>query len=143
MTHNVQDKISATPGFDFETGCLTRIALAFGPAREGASIGVLMPRPDLDHAIHPSLIGWHWFEDKEGFTRELFPTAEEVLEQIAADISRDRMAAYPVSTGEQLRDAAISRTALPAGEADFQCARLRRLFDLYRQREDDPDVFAH
>lgn len=117
--YGAQAEMRAVPGFDHETGRLTGVTLRRQPSREGASIGVLTERPDLDAAVPPPR-GWHWFEDRGDIVCELAPTTQDVLMQIADDISRDSLADYRTHgydpLAEQLREVATHRMSVsPSG----------------------------
>ena len=132
-----QTEMRAYPGIDPWTGHFTGVTLTRRPPREGASIGVREERPDLDAAV-PPLRGWHWFEDHGDIVCELAPTVQDVLAQVAEDISRESLADYwllgDASLVEQLREAATRRMSVPADETGFQCARLLREYKDYLRR---------
>ncbi len=146
--HKSQDKtrpnMRAVPGFDYMTGRLTGVMLTTRPPQDGAGVGLLAPRPDLDAAL-PPLPGWHWFEDRGGIACELAPTAQDVLAQVAEDMVRETLGSYRMNAyGEpvdQMREAATRRMSLPPDEAEFQCARLLREYQAHLRRieADDED----
>ena len=137
-------EMRAIPGFDHGTGRLTGVTLTRRPPQDGASIGLLAPRPDLDAAL-PPLPGWHWFEGRGSSVCELVPTTQEVLVQVAEDMFRETLGNYRMNAyGEpvdQLREAAARRMSLPLDEAEFQCTRLLREYQahLRRIKADDED----
>ena len=137
-------EMRAVPGFDHETGRLTGVTLTRRPPRDGASIGLLTPCPDLDAAM-PPLRGWHWFEGRGNIVCELVPTMQDVLVQVAGDIFRDSLADYRMHgydpQAEQLREVATRRMSLPWDEAEFQCVRVLREYrdHLRRIEADDED----
>ena len=141
-------EMRAVPGFDHGTGRLTGVTLTTRPPRDGASIGLLAPRPDLDDAL-PPLPGWHWWEGRGYIVCELAPTAEDVLAQVARDIAQGNLDDYrrglePLADeplADQVREIATRRMSLPAEEAPFQCERLLRDCQRHLRRieEDDED----
>lgn len=125
-------RMRAVPGHDAETGCLVRVTLTDRPAWQGAGIGVLTPRPDLDAAVEPPP-GWHWFECRGEFVCRLAPTDADVLVQVADDLSREATSHYRLVTddplAEQLREIATGRMARSPEDAGHLCELLLRRYE--------------
>lgn len=134
-------RMRAVPGYDPETGCLARVTLTDWPARQGAGIGVLTPRPDLDAAVEAPL-GWHWFECRGEFVCRLGPTDADVLAQVADDFSREDTSGYRLVTDdppvERLREIATARMARSPEDAAYLCELLLRRYEAAVPDVDEP-----